>query len=348
MLSLAEMEPDEKPETLMSSGRADAQRTGRREFIAGLGAGLLAAAGARLRGNPAARGRTPAVPDWTYCIFSKHLQWLDYRELGVAVSQLGFDGIDLTVRPTGHVLPEKVRTDLPRAVSAVAESGVRIPTITTAITRPEDAGTREILETASGLGIPFYRLVYYRYPEDKELSDTLAEIRRSLTGLADINRRFRICGDYQNHAGASHFGAALWDLRAALEGLPRRWLGCQFDIRHATVEGGLAWPTNFRALAGRIHTVVVKDFRWKETRDGWRVENCPLGEGMVPVGPFLALLLKSGFAGPISLHCEYSLGGAERGRRRLTMDRDRVLESIGKDLATLKRLVREALVSVVD
>ncbi len=322
----------------MSSGRAIAQRTGRREFITG----LLAASGARLKGNPSAQGRTPAVPDWTYCIFSKHLQWLDYPELGEVVSQLGFDGIDLTVRPTGHVLPERVRTDLPRAVAAVGESGVRVPTITTAITRPEDAGTREILETASGLGIPYYRLGYYRYPEDREISETLAEIRKSLTGLADLNRRLRICGDYQNHAGASHFGAALWDLRQALEGLPRRWLGCQFDIRHATVEGGLAWPTNFKALADRIHTVVVKDFRWKETPDGWKVENCPLGEGMVPVGPFLALLLKLGFAGSISLHCEYPLGGAERGRRRLTMDRDRVLESIGKDLATLKRLVREA------
>lgn len=340
------MEPDETPDISMSNGRADAERTGRREFIAGLGTGLLAAAGARLKAKPSAQGRTPAVPDWTYCIFSKHLQWLDYRELGVVVSQLGFDGVDLTVRPTGHVLPERVRTDLPRAVSAVAESGVRVPTITTAITHPEGAGTREILETASGLGIPFYRLGYYRYPEEQEISETLAAIRSSLTGLADLNRRFRICGDYQNHAGASHFGAALWDLREALEGLPRRWLGCQFDIRHATVEGGLAWPTNFKALAGRIHTVVVKDFRWKETPGGWKVENCPLGEGMVPVGPFLALLLKSGFAGPVSLHCEYSLGGAERGRRRLTMDRDRVLESIGQDLATLKRLVRQAVESV--
>ena len=340
------MEPDEKPDTSMNCGRADAQITGRREFVTGLATGLLAAAGARLKGNPSAQGGTPPIPEWTYCIFSKHLQWLDYRELGVVVSQLGFDGIDLTVRPTGHVLPEKVRTDLPRAVSAVGESGVRVPTMTTAITDPEGEWTREILETASGLGIPFYRLGYYRYPEDKGISEVLTAIRRSMAGLAELNRRFGICGDYQNHAGASHFGAALWDLRQALEGLPRRWLGCQFDIRHATVEGGLAWPTNFRALSDRIHTVVVKDFRWRETPGGWRVENCPLGEGMVPVGPFLALLLRSGYAGPVSLHCEYSLGGAERGRRRLTMDRDRVLESIGRDLATLKRLVREAVASV--
>lgn len=330
----------------MSGGRLKTEGTGRREFLAGLGTGLLAVSGKPIRGEPSARRRSPSAPEWTYSIFSKHLQWLDYPELGVAVSRLGFDGVDLTVRPSGHVLPEKVRTDLPRAVSAVGESGVRVPTITTAITDPKEAGTREILETASGLGIPYYRLGYYRYPEDRDLSGTLAEIRKNLAGLADLNRSFEICGDYQNHAGASHMGAALWDLRQLLDGLPRRWLGCQFDIRHATVEGGLAWPTNFRALSDRVHTVVVKDFRWRETSGGWRVENCPLGEGMVPIGPFLALLLKSGFTGPISLHCEYSLGGAERGSRRLTIDRDRVLESIGRDLATLKRLVREAVAAV--
>ena len=164
------MEPVETPDISMSKGRADSERTGRREFIAGLGTGLLAAAGTRLKGKPTRQGGPPAGPEWTYCIFSKHLQWLDYAELGVAVSQLGFDGIDLTVRPTGHVLPERVRTDLPRAVSAVAESGVAVPTITTAITHPEGAGTREILETAGGLGIPFYRLGYYRYLEEKEIS----------------------------------------------------------------------------------------------------------------------------------------------------------------------------------
>ena len=41
-------------------------------------------------------------------IFSKHLQFLDYENTGQVAAQLGFSGVDLTVRPKGHVLPESV------------------------------------------------------------------------------------------------------------------------------------------------------------------------------------------------------------------------------------------------
>jgi len=53
------------------------------------------------------------------CIFSKHLQWLDYQGMAQTAADIGFDGIDLTVRPDGHVLPQRVREDLPKAVQAV-------------------------------------------------------------------------------------------------------------------------------------------------------------------------------------------------------------------------------------
>ena len=37
------------------------------------------------------------------CIFSKHLQFLDYDTLGKILAEMGLDGIDLTVRTGGHV-----------------------------------------------------------------------------------------------------------------------------------------------------------------------------------------------------------------------------------------------------
>ena len=42
-------------------------------------------------------------------VFSKTLHWIeDYQTLTETVAEIGFDGIDLTVRPDGNVLPEKV------------------------------------------------------------------------------------------------------------------------------------------------------------------------------------------------------------------------------------------------
>ena len=65
------------------------------------------------------------------CIFSKHLANLDYEQLGKTTRELGFDGVDLTVRAKGHVLPERATEDLPRAVETVRAHGVAVPMITT-------------------------------------------------------------------------------------------------------------------------------------------------------------------------------------------------------------------------
>ena len=50
-------------------------------------------------------------------MFSKHLGPLTVGRVGELVRELGFDGVDLTVRPGGHVLPESVDTDLPDTVN---------------------------------------------------------------------------------------------------------------------------------------------------------------------------------------------------------------------------------------
>ena len=52
-------------------------------------------------------------------LFSKHLQWLDYEGMSKVAKEIGFDGLDLTVRRKGHVLPENVERDLPKAVAAM-------------------------------------------------------------------------------------------------------------------------------------------------------------------------------------------------------------------------------------
>ncbi|MDZ7723632.1 MAG: hypothetical protein U5R06_12725 [candidate division KSB1 bacterium] len=47
------------------------------------------------------------------------------------IAEIGFDGVDLTVRPGGHVLPENVTQDLPRAVKAIEKTGLKVPMMTT-------------------------------------------------------------------------------------------------------------------------------------------------------------------------------------------------------------------------
>jgi len=273
-----------------------------------------------------------------FCIFSKHLQWLDYEQMARTAREIGFDGIDLTVRPRGHVLPERVREDLPKAVQAIKAAELDVPMIATAITDPADALTERILATASRAGIRYYRMGYYRYDDSRPIRQTLSEAQAKLRDLVDMNKQYNIVGTYQNHAGARYVGAPLWDLDILFRNLDTRWIGCQFDIRHATVEGGTVWPTHFRFMSQYINTLVAKDFKWSQTKDGWKAENCPLGEGMVDFSEYFKMLKKAGIAVPMSLHFEYPIGGAEHGAQRLTVDKQQVIGAMRRDLRFLRSL----------
>ena len=56
-------------------------------------------------------------------IFSKHLQFVQGAELAKAAADLGFDGVDITVRKGGHILPENVKQTLPPLVATLGNRG---------------------------------------------------------------------------------------------------------------------------------------------------------------------------------------------------------------------------------
>ena len=58
---------------------------------------------------------------------------MGWEELAIEVKKVGFDGVDLTVRSKGHVLPERVAEDLPKAVRTIRARGRQVPMITCGI-----------------------------------------------------------------------------------------------------------------------------------------------------------------------------------------------------------------------
>jgi len=275
------------------------------------------------------------------CIFSKHLQWLDYPQMAEAVREMGFDGIDLTVRADGHVWPENVASDLPRAVAAARQAGTEITMITTSITDPAAATTTSILKTAAELGIRYYRMGWFKYPDEISIPAQIQELKPKFKNITRLNQQLGIYGGYQNHAGNQRVGAALWDLWELLKNHDPEWIGCQFDVRHATVEGGTIWPTSFRLLAPWVRMAVIKDFRWEKTETGWIAQPCPLGQGMVDIPRFLSQLKAINFHGPISLHFEYPLGGAEHGHQEPRLEPGKILHSMRTDLQLLRKWMSE-------
>ncbi|MBL8231989.1 MAG: sugar phosphate isomerase/epimerase [Bryobacterales bacterium] len=261
------------------------------------------------------------------CIFSKHLANLNYDQLGKTSKDFGFDGVDLAVRPGGHVLPEKVTEDLPRAYEAIRAHGVSVPMITTGLLRPEDPAARPTLATAGRLKITKFKSGYWKYgaadPEKK-----IAEVKAATRGLVDIGKEHGVELGFHNHSG-DYVGTAIWDTREILAGLDPKWAGFYFDPAHATVEGGLfGWQVSIRLAAPRMKMVAIKDFYWEKTSGKWKLKWCPLGEGMVNWAGVFKAFAEAKYTGPLSLHVEYE-----------TKDEH---AAIAKDLEFLRAQVKKA------
>ncbi len=204
--------------------------------------------------------------------------------------------------------------------------------ITTDIFDADDKFTEPILQTASSLGIRYYRMGRRFYDEKKSIPQNLADFKTQLKKLATLNRKYNIRGECQNHSGDG-FGAPVWDLWEVLKDMDPQWTGVQYDVFHATVEGANSWPLGFNLLKPYIGTLDMKDFYWKKTEGKWDLKITPLGEGMVDFKRFLALLKENNMHGPFSIHYEY-LPEKDAPRSKAA--------KMKKDLTTLRGWLKEA------
>ncbi len=310
---------------------------GRRVFLEAAGGTALAAltgataAAARARssaGAGAVVGGATGGPN--YCIFSKHLPDLGWADLAAATIDMGFDGIDLTVRPKGHVLPERVTEDLPRALAAIRAKGSTISMITTEVTSADQPTARTIFAAAGKAGIGLIKVGYWKYAL-KDVRAEVAAMGRDLAGLATLAKQHGVAIGVHNHQG--NLGAALWEIAPHIDPLDPAAIGYYFDPRHAFAEGGgVGWKAATLLTAPRTKMIAVKDMFWEKGPKGWAVQSCPMGEGMVDWSWFATALARSAFAGPISVHLEYRIPGTTpEDLRRNTM------EAAKRDLAFTKR-----------
>lgn len=309
----------------------------RRHFIKTMGA---AGAGISLLGltSPLKENKFVRQQPWKIYMFSKHLQFLSYEETAETMKEAGLDGADLTVRPGGHVLPENVTTDLPKAVNAFEKKGLKVGMMTSGITDADDRYTEDVLKTASDAGISYYRLGYYSYIDKLGIKESIDRHKQKLVKVAELNARYGMHGGYQNHSG-TRVGGPVWDVWMLVKDFDPSLIGCQYDIRHATVEGGFSWPLALKLLQDHVQTIVIKDFKWVKTNEGWEDASVPLGEGMVNFDKYFRLLKELNIRAPITLHFEYPLYKGENLSKQ--EKRKQAVETISKDVRTLRNMLKK-------
>lgn len=309
----------------------------RRHALAGLAGGAAA-----LSGSAAVAAPSQVAPALPICAFSKHFQWTDVKEAAALCKEIGYDGLDLTVRAGGHVLPERVADDLPRAVEIVHKAGLLTPMVTAGIVDAATPHAEAMLKTLASLKITRYRWGGFRWDEKKAPDAQMKVIHERTKGLDELNRAYGMCAMYHTHSGPGQFGNAFWDIYEIARKFKPESISINLDIGHATVEGGFgAWMSTSRMLLPHTRGIAVKDFYWeKSARGAWAPRWCALGKGMVNLPKFLGYVKEAGFTGPLQLHMEYPEVGDAHAGKGMTIERSEFLRLMRTDLAALREAMK--------
>lgn len=253
-----------------------------------------------------------------YVLFTDNLADLTITQVCTAVKNADFDGLDLTLRPGGHVKPENAEVGLAEAKKIADDAGVTIPMISTAVSEVNSPHAEAIFAAAAHYGARHIKLGYWRYQPFGTLTKQLDDVRKKLEGLVKLSEKYNVLPCVHCHSGRilANGGAMLYLI---LKDFKPGQVGAYVDPMHMTVEGGLAgWEMGLDLLAPWVGLVGVKNSRWIETsRDNrgqqrYRTQYTPLADGQAPLPEFMAYLRQLKYDGVVSLHSEYKGGSSFR------------------------------------
>lgn len=277
-----------------------------------------------------------------YVMFTKHLQTLSVVEAGQTIKSLGFQGVELTVRPGGHVLPEKVDEDLPRAVEALREIGLEVPALVVEIHNRRQEFSAAVCRAAGRVGATVLRTSSHRYRAFGTIREQIQDAGRDAKDLEALGAEFgvRLCihchsGDFLSGTGGI--------LDMVLDRTDPRHVGVSLDLGHLTTEGGKSgWRQSIDLLQQRVGIVAVKSFGWFREPDPksgeliWNAKLVPLADGNVQWRRAFELLRQVGWDADgralVSIHSEYQGAGSWR-----SLDVPELIEQTRQDFTYLQQ-----------
>ncbi|MBN1642594.1 MAG: sugar phosphate isomerase/epimerase [Anaerolineae bacterium] len=239
-------------------------------------------------------------------------------ELGAYVRALGFDGIELPVRPGYQVTPDTL-DELPRAAVQLREHGIQIESIA----GPTDEKT---IAACAEAGVPMIRTMV-RIGEAGYMA-SVAQAQRSFEALLPALDRYGVHIGVQNHCDRNVCNAM--GLRHLLEPFDPQHLCAVWDAAHNALNGedpelalDIVWPW--------LAMVNLKNAVWQRTVGPeaevaqWRHYWTSGRQGLASWARVARELERRRFAGPVCLTAEYD-------------DRDAVDRLIREDLAYARAL----------
>ena len=263
-----------------------------------------------------------------FTIFTKPWQDESLEELGKIVKKLGFDGVELPVRPGYQVEPESIGSGLKEAVKILGDQGVYIGSVAGSTDKPTIAACGEN-------GVPIIRICV-----DIDLNigymESEKKIRRRFDELIPDLERHQVSIGVQNHCGNAVASAI--GIMHLIESYDPKQVSAVLDPAQSAVDGeteemglDIVWShlslVNLKAASHRQSNHITDieatwDIIWTTARHSgfsWR--------------KMVSLLQKRGYTGDICLPAEYTRPGG--GGQLMGAD---VIPNVTYDLHYVKAL----------
>jgi sugar phosphate isomerase/epimerase len=236
----------------------------------------------------------------TFNVFTKPWK-TPLPELGAFIKQLGFDGIELPVRPGFQVTPENITTGLREAVHILADHGLMI----TSIAGPTDETT---LAICAEVGVPLIRICL-DIPSTTSYLEYEAHAQRQFDALIPLLERYNVTLGIQNHYG--RYIANAMGIRHLIEKYDPKHIGVVLDFAHCALNGEIP-ELSLDIAWSHLCMVNLKNAYWQRTNGfealaaTYRVYWTNGQQGLVSWDQVARELKWRGYNGPICLTAEYT------------------------------------------
>lgn len=251
-------------------------------------------------------------------VFTKPWRELSLPDLARHIQALGFDLIELPVRPGFQVEPEKIERDLPAAVKVLGAHGVRVLNVTADMPLNDE----RLYSACAEAGIGMNRVMFWQ--RDMDYWTAEAEARRRLDAALPFCEHYDFQIGIQNHSGrfvpVNEMG--MYNL---VKDYDPRHVAAVWDPAHNALEG-MNSDSALDVLAPHLCVVNLKNAYWRRVSGPeaeiaeWKIYWTSGAQGRASWSKVIAKLKTIDYRGPICFSAEYS-------------DEDRVDELIVQDLA---------------
>ncbi|WP_163543860.1 sugar phosphate isomerase/epimerase family protein [Occultella kanbiaonis] len=266
----------------------------------------------------------------TWSVFAKPWADLSGAQLGSLVSEIGFAGVEIPVRPNSFVTPQRVEARLPEFVAQLNDSGVVPISVAADLTEPTFAACQ-------ASGVPTIR-VMAPIEADGYIA-SVARFRAQLQQSARWARQYGVKVGVQPHHG--RYVASTAQVLDLLDGLPHADFTLIWDAAHDALAGDDPTLT-LEIAAPRLDIVNLKNAVYRQlpsepghesagrTRTQWRSWFMEGADGLSDWSTVMTQLRARNYAGPVCLSAQY------------TEPDGPLIEVVARDLALARRLYESA------